>query len=562
MKVEKVSPWALSPLRRAPSFKFGVYDVETYGIKDDELSHIGFYDGSHYRTYRHLSQFLNDVLTPPFSDWHIFAHAGGRFDVHYLFDYIRAFRPDLSFSFYCAGSCVIAFTVTQGKCRWRFTDSYRLMESSLDRLTHEFEAAYLKQRFAPLSARYNEYDCLGLYEVLSSLFKQFDATADTRAALSLKVFRMHYLSRSLPVLTASQEAFVRRAYVGGRCEVYRYDSAVINHYDVNSLYPAAMLAPVPVEFAGSSVRLPQSERKIGFYRASVDYPEAYLPILPVTFDGRLFFPTGHFEGIFCSLELQRAVDEGARIRIHEGLLFHAESVLAPFVQALYAQKAAAEAAGDTAKRAIAKYVMNSLYGKFGQARKQATYIREEAAGNRVIYPLPEGMAYYYRHSSARHILPHIAATVTARARLTLWDHLQTAGQIYYTDTDSIWTVRDLGVSLDIGGLKLEGRGDFHAYGLKEYRFRRDYHLKGVPLGITDPETGERRQNRELARRYLRGDQIKISRRAGILESLRRGLPAVRRVETVRQRRVKIEKRARAGVDTRPWDASEIEEKSG
>jgi hypothetical protein len=58
-------------------------------------------------------------------------------------------------------------------------------------------------------------------------------------------------------------------------------------------------------------------------------------------------------------------------------------------------------------------------------------------------------------------------------------------------------------------------------------------------------------------RYLNGEPVHYPGRAGFMESLRAGELTFRRVERCKQRRVRIEKRARVGSDTRPWRGEEI-----
>lgn len=530
---------------------------------------IGFFDGERYSNFRHVSDFLDHVCRREYSGWRIFAHYGGKFDIDYIFDWLRANRPEIPINFYCSGSCVVSFTIHVGRYRFRFADSYRLMDSPLSTLTKEFDVEHKKQKFDPSSIEYNRHDCLGLYEVLQKFFALFDLTRETIASQALAVFKTRFLTRPIYGIPRRAEDFVRKGYFGGRVEVYRYDPKRLNKYDVNSLYPFAMLDPVPVEYNGFTTRLPDDDSEIGFYDADVDYPDTYLPVLPTVFSGRLFFPVGKFRGIFSSMELRRAIEDGACIRINGGIIFKAERIFSGFVDSLYRMRLDAEKAGNEAIRYTIKKVLNSLYGKFGQGREQIAYCLDPGTSrldpmdddSPLIYPLGpagSGLAYYFRDSFASHILPHISAAVTSRARLVTHRYLSASGPVWYTDTDSVFTTSKLPTSRNLGALKLEGSERFQAYGLKEYKFGDKWNIKGLSIVRTDPVTGEKTEDPTIAERYLRGERINIQRRAGFLESIRSGQPTVRRIDTFKVRHERVDKRARDGkYDTRPWNAKEI-----
>lgn len=532
---------------------------------------VGFFDGREYSCFPDFEAFCRHCLTAKYSGWHFFAHYGGRFDIEALFDWLKARKfAGYDLTFYCAGSCIVAFTLSKGPYHWRFSDSFRLMDRSLHKLTHEFEVEHKKLPFAPESMEYNRNDCMGLYEVLTKFFGVFSTTADTVASFAMSVFRSGYLKNLLSQPSRIVEDFIRAGYFGGRCEIFRWDEAELSKMDVNSLYPFAMMGTVPVEFIRRTRAIPDDDRRIGFYWAEVSYPESYLPVLPALIHSRLFFPVGRFRGVFSSMELREADRDGAAIRVIKGCEFEADSIFGEFVDEVFKLRVAAKRAGDEAKCYVYKKVMNSLYGKFGEGREKRVFILDP--GTAVLDPLDEsspkvwpygvpgsGIAYYLRESKSPHILPHISAAITSRARLITREWLRRAGRIWYTDTDSIFTDTEMPESLDLGALKCEGKGRFRAYGLKEYRFDGRYNVKGVEITKTDPVTGQKTEHPEIAESYLAGDKVSFMRRAGFLESMRKGEPTFRTVKAEKTRKPRIEKRARVGDDTRPWRAEELYE---
>ena len=561
--------FSLTPLksnaRSKAIFHYGVYDIETRGVNDLTFVMIGFFDGVSYRCFRDLNAFFAHVMQPKYHEWRFFAHFGGRFDVHFLFDHLREQMPEAAFEFYCTGSAVISFTVRANDLWWRFSDSYRLMPKSLMTLTHEFDVEHKKLPFAPQDEIYNKHDCLGLYEVLTDFYDIFQITSETIAAHAMRVYRTNYLHDPIPCVRPEIEAFIRPAYYGGRCEIYRYDKANVYKFDVNSLYPYAMTGPLPTAYKCWSTRLPDSDDEVGFYEATVAYPDIYVPCLPCRLD-KLYFPVGKWTGNFSSLDLRQAIIDGAAIKIHRGVIFETDTIMQDYVFGLHDMKQQAEAAGQPGKRYIAKILMNSLYGKTGQRREQRSYCLDPGTDRLYsnpdhpkIYPLAgsQGIAYYDTVSRSRHILPHIAATVTSRARLIQLQFLRQPKKIWYTDTDSLFTTEKIESGDGLGQMKYEGRGEFQAWQLKEYTFDGEISLKGVPMTKLNEATGEKERDDSLARAYNDGWELRLPRMAGFMESIRSGQKTVRLVETRRARRNPRQKRARCGQDTRPWDIEEL-----
>ncbi len=455
----------------------------------------------------------------------------------------------------CSGSAVISLTVHDSKHRWRFVDSYRLLPKSLATLTNDFDVKHKKLVGLDFTDRkYNEHDCRGLWEVLEIFFDSFAICSETIAAHAMRVYRTHFMKREIWQPHREIENFVRQAYAGGRCEIYRYDEAELNNYDVNSLFPCAMLEPVPVEYLFQSRELPGNSSRIGFYRATIDYPDCYLPVLP-WHDEKLYFPVGKFEGTYTNMELERAMVDGAKVEISEGRVFAASPIMSDYALSLFEMKKQAEQDGLSGKRYIAKILMNSLYGKWGQRREQRCYFVDD--GRIGVWPLANGIAYYEMESHAAHINPHIAATITARARL-MQHALLCKARNWYTDTDSLFTDANYETGDSMGALHYEGSGKFQAYRLKEYRFNGEYKIKGLPRSKDSDAEKRKAIDFELAELYLAGKAPVQPRMAGWAESIRAGEQTVRRVWRPRKPGATMDKRARAGqFDTRPWNVSEL-----
>lgn len=524
-----------------------------------------------------MEEFLRYVLVDRFAGWRFFAHNGGKYDIRYVFEMIKSMG--FHFEFYISGSSVINFTVQreagERNISWYFTDSFRLLMEGLGKLTKEFDVEHKKLEFDPSSEEYNANDCMGLYEVLTKLFAVRGIAAETIASHSMKVFRTFYLKRQIPQPHEDVEEFVRACYYGGRCEVYRWDTADVNLLDINSMYPWAMKGWIPVQYRCRSVDLPDSdEMGIGFYEADIEYPDVYVPALPFFLD-KLYFPVGKFRCRCTSMELRAAIEQGAAVKILRGCVFDVDRIFDDYVDDIYNRKKEADAAGNGALRTVHKYELNTLYGKFGQRRRQIAYAVDPGtpllygeSGPRV-WPMEHypGLCFYYTDSTSSHILPHISATITARARMRITGILEQAGSIWYTDTDSVFTPNPMPdgvtarISPELGDLGEKGSGRFQAYGLKEYTFGDEMVLKGIPLSVTDEKTGKKTKDYTLGWKYFDRKMVEYRRMAGFMESIRAGESTLRYVTARKQKHVIVQKRASDGLyNTRPWRVEELQEK--
>lgn len=160
----------------------------------------------------------------------------------------------------------------------------------------------------------------------------------------------------------------RRAYYGGRTEIYKLYADVIYKYDLNSAYPAALVAmPVPTggyrilsrEAAGKAYRA----GKPGAYAAIVEVPECHSPPLPTRGHDRLLFVTGRFEGSWYRDELATAESLGTKILIITGAIVWdtEEKVCAPFMETYWGHRA--RFGKKSPQGAWLKWFVNSLTGK-------------------------------------------------------------------------------------------------------------------------------------------------------------------------------------------------------
>ena len=101
------------------------------------------------------------------------------------------------------------------------------------------------------------------------------------SSLSFKIFRQDFLETPIPLLRKTEDIFIRESYYGGSTDFYKKYATKLFYYDVNSLYPYAMLNDMPLAFLGyvkgSDIKL---GKFFGFILAQVTCPDDIInPVL-------------------------------------------------------------------------------------------------------------------------------------------------------------------------------------------------------------------------------------------------------------------------------------------
>ena len=535
----------LTPLANASSFQFGTWDCEA--IDWWKLQVIGCFDGERYAFFRDVDSFLDYILQKKYRSWRWFAHFGGRYDMNFIFDRLRV-RKDVHVTFYCSGSMVLRMQIKYRGMNAYLCDSFRLLPAALRDLTKAFNVEHQKgeydftaMRFCRELLEYNESDCRGLHEVLTSFFEQTGIRSETFATQALRYWRKEFLHRTIWTTHQNVSDFVRRSLHGGHVEVFKAEGE-LNAYDVNSMYPSVMCQAIPTDYIGESRTLNDSH--YGFIEATVCIPDMYLPPLPYPIE-KLFFPVGTMRAVWTSEELIYAETKGVRIqKIHKSYYFGRDFIFREYVDRIYKLKKTS----TEPTRTICKYLLNSLFGKFGQnpVKKVFCTIDQAPPGS---FPIidpegkPSGFAYWERRSRAAYLLPHIAASITSMARLVLQEKLNEHS--YYCDTDSIFTTDKIPTGGELGDWTYLGSGHARFIQPKLYKFNGTWKAKGLNRAMSIDA-------------FVDGDINEIIRRKSIKEALRTGTLACEDVTTHKRLGKTRPKRAwtRNG-DTRPWNIEEL-----
>lgn len=332
----------------------------------------------------------------------------------------------------------------------------------------------------------------------------------TKASTAMAAYLLrHYHTKIYIHNNAEAINLERESYKGGRCECFFIGD--LNHVpyyvlDVNSLYPFCMANnPYPTKY--KQIR---SKMGVKTCRRTLETMSVTAKVLLNTDEpvyaiknGRTIFPIGQFEAVLTSPELKYAIDHNHVVKILDNVVYEQANIFSSYVKSMYELRQDFKSAGVKEYEQICKYLLNSLYGKFGQKAEQWEKIgvapdepdREEL----IFYTNPRkvmriryllGEVYELKsHSEAYNSFPAISSHVTAYGRMHLWYLMKLAGHgnYYYCDTDSL-IVNEQGLSslagaidnVELGKLKLEETlTHLTIRGLKDYETDTKTCIKGI-----------------------------------------------------------------------------------
>ena len=301
----------------------------------------------------------------------------------------------------------------------------------------------------------------------------------------------------------------RDSYRGGRTECFYIGHVPekIYYLDVNSLYPYVMKNyeyPIKLIKHGYKLSPKGLKRFLSQFcviaRVKIDTPENVFGYK----SERLIFPIGTFDITLCTQELKYALDHGYLKEIYEYAVYEKAPIFVSYVEFFSSLKEQYSMEGNTVMRSLAKLMLNSLYGKFGQRNEVwkpigesvcemptiSKYINVETGETGILYEF--GGKQYLKTRGEEEAVDSfvaIASEVTANARMYLWKLMKKAGlsNLYYCDTDSLF-VNEKGYKnlkseihdYKLGKLKLEGVSDgVQINNVKDYVFNGKVKLKGV-----------------------------------------------------------------------------------
>jgi hypothetical protein len=176
-------------------------------------------------------------------------------------------------------------------------------------------------------------------------------------------------------------------------------------------------------------------------------------------------------------------------------------------------------------------------------------------GATCVEPLFPGVILVTEEKAVAHEHVAIAAHITSVARTTLYNHLEACGEdLYYCDTDSIYTGHTLPTSNALGGLKLECEVSSGRF-IQPKLYETDGKIKSKGFSRLTPEQFE-----EL----VRGEEVQIERMYRVKELARElkqfGPKSKKFGKSIHIGRSRPKRRPTPDGGSRPWTVEEIHQK--
>lgn len=398
-----------------------------------------------------------------------------------------------------------------------FFDVFNYLRMSVEKMGDLL--GFPKRKFDPHDPEYCERDARIVLKAARKCVEFADdkfgcRPMPTTASYSMAIYKA---MKFTPIPQLGNNKTFAKSYFGGRTEAFYIGRKRMSIYDINSAYPFAMKQEIP--FGRPEYIRPSSNfRDTDFVLCAVDIPENRYGLLPVKYGfGGLCFPVGRISGGFWGIELNKAIEYGARLMRVENIIRYRDTgnYLSDYVDALYEMRL--KYSDDLILKSFIKLVLNSFYGKLAAkniVQKIVTDSNYDDIYNESFIFHGKGRIGIVERDFGfnRAARVDIASYITARVRSILLDAIMKY-QPYYCDTDSIFIdprKRPDNVSNKLGDFKFEGTYTLNIVGAKMY-FSDDgvkVACKGVPAA------------KQLD--ALRGETIKTQRPRTWLTAFKKG----------------------------------------
>lgn len=467
----------------------------------------GFTDGNTYRDFLSTEDLVNWLSN---FDGICYAHNGGKFDFHFLFDYITPHTEILIINGRVAKATI-------GKCELR--DSYCILpialaeyqKTAIDYAKFEPEVRHL--HMAEIQS-YLKDDCTFLHELVVQFVSEY-GDGITLASSALRYWKG--MGNEVPESDKRYYDIMKPWYAGGRVQCF--SSGEIKKpfqlVDINSAYPFAMMHKHPYSCTYTVFAKPKERivKGASLYRV-VAVSKGALPTRDD--DGALIFPNDDEPREYhCTGWELKAGLETKTVNVSEWcerIDFDELKDFRGYITHFYELKK--KSAKGSQSYIYAKLFMNSLYGKFAadpSSYKNYAIVppqelpewiddNKESIGKLVgpwqyagalgQWALVTNSRLKMRDDGSdeqnRSKFYNVAtgASITGFVRAYLWRHIcavrAAGGKVHYCDTDSIAFALTkgkklpFGLSKELGDWSHEGTYDYGAIGGKKlYAFRMD-----------------------------------------------------------------------------------------
>ena len=498
-----------------------VIDCETDPFKIGRIPHPflwGYYNGSEYHQFDTCKQLANFISE---RDEIIYAHNGGKFDFHYLLDYLEPY-DDIMLIHGRIAQCRIGMA--------ELRDSYCILPVALsaykkDEIDYSIFEKGARNHFKNRNRieRYLKSDCVYLWEMVTEFNKDFGPQL-TLAGAAMK----RWLKISNEPCEETDDEFYKQFasfYYGGRVECFRRGVIDVDFsvFDINSAYPKAMLEKHP--YSNNCERSNTLLHSADFVKVRCISNGA----LPWRDKSGLSFPRDGEarEYTITKWEFDAAMETDSlrRVKILGSYRFMKHTTFEPYINHFWEKRQRAIESGNVLDSLFCKLMMNSLYGKFA-ANPDAYHNFMIVPGDKIAVLKAGHKGWKFGGEIGPWLLAQKAledcekryynvatgASITGYVRAMLWRAIYDSEGVLYVDTDSIACERkgrSIKIGVELGEWKNEGNFDKAGIGGKKLYIFRGSDGKGNATYKTASK-GARLTNAELWR-IARGGEVLYER---------------------------------------------------
>ena len=343
----------------------------------------------------------------------------------------------------------------------------------------------------------------------------------SKSSQAFNAYRYRFMQHKIRIHSNNEVVELERAaYMGGRCECFQVGKVEGDKFltlDVNSMYPYVMKDyEYPYQLVDYIKNPARDKIKEALKRYAV-IAEVEMATnenaFPVIHDNKTVFPVGCFTCYLCSEGLKYALANKYIKKIKRCSLYSKGNLFISYVNYFYPLRLRYAKEKNKIMETFCKYLLNSLYGKWGQKYQLEEridcegihdYFRDEIldmrTGKLITHTwLMNQEITRYDEIEGKNSMVAIVAHVTENARLLLWKIINETGKdkVLYCDTDSI---KIRGTDLKnvkhkmhrnkLGCLKVEEEcSELFIGGNKYYITEKNRKIKGIPQNAVEIEPG-------------------------------------------------------------------------
>lgn len=202
-----------------------------------------------------------------------------------------------------------------------------------------------------------------IFKIVKKFDKSLMDTSYSAPSISNKIFFKKFNNfKILSELSEVDDAYIRKSYFGGRCEVFGnpINGEIIHMFDFSGMYSQCMMEKFPID-KGVYENLKNKIDAPGFYLIEF-YSDQSVPILPYkNTDNKLMFSNGNLTGYYWWEEIKLFLEYGGKIKkIHSAITYREED----YVFKEYVSFFNKLRSDGGYYNVFGKLMINSLYGSF------------------------------------------------------------------------------------------------------------------------------------------------------------------------------------------------------